>query len=93
IFLPGAILVMVALSIGQQLIHWKPRLVFVNAVVVGLLFAILINPIFTEAVDSEVTTALAVLSLIVAVALKRSPLELVAIMIGTTFLFDQFGWI
>ena len=74
--------------------HWKSRLVFVNAVVVGLLFAILVNPIFTEAVDSEVTTALAVLSLIVAVGLKRSPLELVVVMIGaTTFLVDQFGWI
>jgi len=93
IFLPGAILLLVALSIGQQLMHWKSRLVFVNAVVVGLLFAILVNPIFTEAVDSEVTTALAVLSLIVAVALKRSPLELVAIMIGATFLADQLGWI
>jgi len=93
IFLPGAILLLVALSIGQQLMHWKSRLVFVNAVVVGLLFAILVNPIFTEAVDSEVTTALAVLSLIVAVALKRSPLELVAIMIGATFLAGQLGWI
>ncbi|MCH1449722.1 MAG: chromate efflux transporter [Litoricolaceae bacterium] len=93
IFLPGAIVLLVALSIGQQLMHWKSRLVFVNAVVVGLLFAILVNPIFTEAVDSEVTTALAVLSLIVAVALKRSPLELVAIMIGATFLVDQLGWI
>jgi len=93
IFLPGAILLLVALSIGQQLMHWKSRLVFVNAVVVGLLFAILVNPIFTEAVDSEVTTALAVLSLIVAVALKRPPLELVAIMIGATFLAGQLGWI
>ena len=93
IFLPGAIVLLVALSIGQQLMHWKSRLVFVNAVVVGLLFAILVNPIFTEAVDSEVTTALAVLSLIVAVALKRSPLELVAIMIGATFFVDQLGWI
>jgi chromate transport protein ChrA len=93
IFLPGAMVLLIALSIGQQLMHWKSRLVFVNAVVVGLLFAILVNPIFTEAVDSEVTTALAVLSLIVAVALKRSPLELVAIMIGATFLVDQLGWI
>jgi len=93
IFLPGAMVLLIALSIGQQLMHWKSRLVFVNAVVVGLLFAILVNPIFTEAVDSEVTTALAVLSLIVAVALKRSPLELVVIMIGATFLVDQLGWI
>lgn len=93
IFLPGAMVLLIALSIGQQLMHWKSRLVFVNAVVVGLLFAILVNPIFTEAVDSEMTTALAVLSLIVAVALKRSPLELVAIMIGATFLVDQLGWI
>jgi len=93
IFLPGAMVLLIALSIGQQLMHWKSRLLFVNAVVVGLLFAILVNPIFTEAVDSEVTTALAVLSLIVAVALKRSPLELVAIMIGATFLVDQLGWI
>ena len=93
IFLPGAILLLVALSLGQHLMHWKSRLVFVNAVVVGLLFAILVNPIFTEAVDSEVTTALAVLSLIVAVALKRSPLELVVVMIATTFFVNQFGWI
>mgnify|MGYP000347072585 FL=1 len=93
IFLPGAMVLLIALSIGQQLMHWKSRLVFVNAVVVGLLFAILVNPIFTEAVDSEVTTALAVLSLIVAVALKRSPLELVGIMIAATFLVDQLGWI
>lgn len=93
IFLPGAILLMVSLSIGQHLMHWKSRLIFVNAVVVGLLFAILVNPIFTEAVNSEVTTALAVLSLIVAVALKRSPLELVAVMTSATFIVDQFGWI
>jgi chromate transporter len=93
IFLPGAILLLVTLPIGQHFSHWKPRLVFVNAAVVGLLFAILVDPIFTAAVDSVVTTALAVLSLIVSVALKRSPLELVAVMIGATFFVDQFGLI
>jgi chromate transporter len=93
IFLPGAVLLTVALSIGQHLVHWKSRLSFANAVVVGLLFATLVNPIFTHAVDSEVSTALAILSLIIAVVLKRSPLELVAVMTTTTFLIDCLGWI
>jgi chromate transporter len=93
IFLPGAILLAVALSFGNVLEKWKGRLIYVNAVVVGLLFAVLINPIFTEAVYSEATTALAILSLLVCIALKRSPLELVIVMTGAAYICHLLEWI
>ena len=93
IFVPGAMLLSIALILGDRLTHWKRRLVFVNAAVVGLLFAILINPVFTEAVYSEVTTGLAVLSLLTCVVLKRSPLELVAVMVIATYLCHWLEWI
>ena len=93
IFVPGAMLLSIGLIFGDRLTHWKRRLVFVNAAVVGLLFAILINPVFTEAVYSEVTTGLAVLSLLTCVVLKRSPLELVAVMVIATYLCHWLEWI
>jgi chromate transporter len=93
IFVPGAMLLSIALMLGDRLTHWKSRLVFVNAAVVGLLFAILINPVFTEAVYSEVTTGLAVLSLMTCVVLKRSPLELVAVMVIATYICHWLEWI
>ena len=93
IFLPGAILLAVALSFGSVLEKWKDRFIYVNAVVVGLLFAVLINPVFTEAVYSEATTALAILSLLVCIALKRSPLELVIVMTGAAYICHLLEWI
>jgi chromate transporter len=93
IFVPGAMLLSIAFMLGDRLTHWKSRLVFVNATVVGLLFAILINPVFTEAVYSEVTTGLAVLSLMTCVVLKRSPLELVAVMVIATYICHWLEWI
>ena len=92
IFVPGAMLLSIALVLGDRLTHWKSRLVFVNATVVGLLFAILINPVFTEAVYSEVTTGLAVLSLLTCVVLKRSSLELVGVMVIATYLCHWLEW-
>ena len=67
--------------------------IYVNAVVVGLLFAVLINPVFTEAVYSEATTALAILSLFICIALKRSPLELVSVMTGAAYICHLLEWI
>ena len=93
IFLPGVILLSVALHLGQTLGQWRARLIYVNAAVVGLLFAILINPVFTEAVHSEVTTILAVLSLVLCIVLKRSPLELVGVMSLTTYACHLLEWI
>ena len=92
IFAPGAMLLLIALGLGNRLTHWKSRLKFVNAAVVGLLFAILINPVFTEAVYSEVTTGLAVLSLLTCVVLKRSPFELVGLMVIVTYLCHLVEW-
>ena len=92
IFVPGAMLLSIALILGDRLNRWKSRLVFVNAAVVGLLFAILINPVFTEAVYSEVTTGLAVLSLLTCVVLKRSSLELVGVMGIATYLCHWLEW-
>jgi chromate transporter len=93
IFVPGAMLLSIAFMLGDRLTHWKSRLVFVNATVVGLLFAILINPVFTEAVYSEVTTGLAVLSLLTCVVLKRSPLELVTVIVIATYVCHWLEWI
>jgi chromate transporter len=93
IFLPGTILLAVALSFSCVLEKWKDRLIYVNAVVVGLLFAVLINPVFTEAVYSEATTALAILSLLVCIVLKRSPLELVIVMTGAAYFSHLLEWI
>ena len=83
----------VPLSVGDFLMSWKQRLIFVNAAGVGLLFAVLVNPIFTEAVTSEATTGLAILSLMTCVALNRSPLELVVIMTISTYIFDLLEWL
>ena len=93
IFLPGAILLAVALCFGSVLEKWKERFIYVNSVVVGLLFAVLINPVFTEAVYSEATAALAILGLLVCVALKRSPLELVIVMMGAAYICHLLEWI
>ena len=94
IFVPGAMLLSIVLMAGDRLTlsHWKSRLVFVNAAVVGLLFTILINPVFTEAVYSEVTTGLAALSLLTCVVLKRSSLELVGVMVIATYLCHWLEW-
>ncbi|MEK9605792.1 MAG: chromate transporter, partial [Gammaproteobacteria bacterium] len=93
IFLPGAILLVVALNFGSVLEKWKDRFIYFNAVVFGLLFAVLINPLFTEAVYSGPTTALAILSLLVCIALKRSPLELVIVMTGAAYICHLLEWI
>ena len=93
IFLPGAIILSTALCLGQALGDWKARLIYVNAAVVGLLFAVLINPLFTEAVYSETTTGLAILSLLICVALKRSPLELVAALTSATYVCHLLDWV
>lgn len=93
IFLPGALLLAGAALIGHSLMPWlKPRIGWVNAVVVGLLASVLINPIFTESVTSEVTTGLGMLSLLMAVVLKRSPLELVGVMLVSSFIVSYLGW-
>ena len=77
----------------EKLEKWKDRFIYVNAAVVGLLFAVLINPVFTEAVYSEATTALAILSLFICIALKRSPLELVIVMMGAAYICHLLEWI
>ena len=93
IFLPGAIILSTALCLGQALGDWKARLIYVNAAVVGLLFAVLINPLFTEAVYSGTTTGLAILSLLICVAFKRSPLELVAALTSATYICHLLDWV
>ncbi len=94
IFIPGALLLAGAALVGHSLLPWlKARILWVNAVVVGLLASVLVNPIFTESVTSEVTTGLGMLSLLIAVVLKRSPLELVGAMLIATFGVAQVGWL
>mgnify|MGYP001224462500 CR=1 FL=1 len=93
IFLPGMILLIAAMSIGSYLINLKQRLIFVNAVVVGLLLAVLINPIFSQSVYSEFTAFLALLSLLLIVGLKRSPLELVLVMTMTSYAGHLTGYL
>lgn len=91
IFLPGALLLAATAAIGAKMLPWlKPRLMYVNAVVVGLLLSVLVNPIFTESVDSSITTLLACISLAMTVGFKRSPLELVSVMVILTFAADWF---
>lgn len=91
IFLPGALLLAGTAAIGGSMLPWlKPRLAYVNAVVVGLLLSVLVNPIFTESVNNSVTTALACVSLALTVGLKRSPLELVSVMVILTFAAHWF---
>lgn len=91
IFLPGALLLAATAAIGSKMLPWlKPRLMYVNAVVVGLLLSVLVNPIFTESVDSSITTLLACISLAMTVGFKRSPLELVSVMVILTFVADLF---
>lgn len=94
VFLPGVLLLAAAGLLGKEWMPWlKPRLGFVNAVVVGLLASVLINPIFTQSVTSGATTALAMVSLLMAVIWKRSPLELVAAMLALSFVFHSLEWI
>ena len=94
IFLPGALLLIAALTIGQRLIvEMQQNMVYVNAVVAGLLLSVLVNPIYTGSVYSGSTAILALLSLIITVGFKRSHLELVCIMTASTFIFDLVKWI
>ena len=94
IFLPGALLLITSLTLGQQLlIGMKKNLVYVNAVVAGLLLSVLVNPIFTQSVYSGSTASLGILSLLLAVGFKRSPLEQVFVMTISTFIFDLLEWI
>ncbi len=91
IFLPGALLLAGTAAVGGQMLPWlKPRLMYVNAVVVGLLLSVLVNPIFTESVYNAATTGLACVSLALTVGLKRSPLELVSVMVILTFVTHWF---
>ena len=94
IFSPGALVLIATLTIGQQLMtSMQKNMIFVNAVVVGLLFSVLINPIFKESVYSNATTFLAGLSILLTIGFKRSPLELVLAMVVCTFIFDRLEWV
>lgn len=92
IFLPGACLLAAASLVGQVYLPWlKPRLWLVNATVVGLLLSVLVNPIFTESVTSTSTTVLAIIALVMTVGFKRSPLELVGVILIGSFLMHHIG--
>ncbi|MBE59344.1 MAG: hypothetical protein CMD66_08135 [Gammaproteobacteria bacterium] len=93
IFFPGMVLLVAAMSVGQPMIGLKQQLMFVNAVVVGLLLAVLVNPIFTQSVYSGFTTCLALLSLLVTVFFKRSPLELVFVITITSYAGHLAGYL
>ena len=93
IFLPGMVLMVAAMSVGQPMIGLRSQLMFVNAVVVGLLLAVLVNPIFTQSVYSGFTTCLALLSLLVTVVFKRSPLELVLVITLTSYAGHLAGYL
>ena len=57
IFLPGMVLMVAAVSLGQSMIGFKKQMMFVNAVVVGLLLTVLVNPIFTVTARSHTISA------------------------------------
>ena len=93
IFLPGMVLMVAAMSVGQPMIGLRQQLMFVNAVVVGLLLAVLVNPIFTQSVYSGFTTCLAILGLLVTVVFKRSPLELVVVITMLSYAGHLAGYL
>lgn len=94
VFLPGALLLSIAGRFGTVLLPWlKPRLSYVNAVVVGLLLSVLVDPVFATTVYDEGTTGLAILSLFMAVGLKRSPLEIVVVLLTASYLGSLVGFI
>ena len=81
------------MSVGQSMIGLKQQLMFVNAVVVGLLLAVLVNPIFTQSVYSGFTTCLAIFGLLVTVVFKRSPVELVVVIIMLSYAGHLAGYL
>ena len=93
IFLPGMVFMVAAVSLGQSMIGFKKQMMFVNAVVVGLLLTVLVNPIFTQSVYSSFTTCLALLSLLISVVFKRSPLELVLVITMTSYAGHLAGYL
>ena len=93
IFLPGMVLMVAVMSVGQPMIGLKQQLIFVNAVVVGLLLAVLVNPIFTQSVYSGFTTCLAILGLLVTVVFKRSPVELVVVITMLSYAGHLAGYL
>ena len=94
IFVPGVLLLAAAAYLGADSMPWlKPRLLYVNAVVVGLLLSVLVNPIFTESVTSGVTTGLAMVSLLMAVVWKRSPLEIVGVLLVLAWMCNLLEWV
>ena len=93
IFLPGMVLMVAVMSVGQPMIGLKQQLMFVNAVVVGLLLAVLVNPIFTQSVYSGFTTCLAILGLLMTVVFKRSPVELVVVITMLSYAGHLAGYL
>jgi len=94
VFLPGLVLLTAGGLLGKQWMPWlRPRLSLVNAAVVGLLLSVLVHPVFTQSAYSGATTALAMVSLLMAVVWKRSPLELVAAMLVLSFAMQWMNWI
>lgn len=86
IFLPGMLLLFAALPIWQALSqHPLARRILsgVNASVVGLLAAILINPLITSTINSGIDIAIVVTAVIGLVRFKLNPLWVIVLCVGS----------
>lgn len=85
IFLPGFLLLLVALPIWQQVQRnslVRSALIGVNAAVVGLLAAALYDPVFVSAVNSATSLAIALAGILMLRVWQRPPLWVVAWCVG-----------
>lgn len=95
IFLPGGLLLAAAMPAMQHyLALWRPHLIWVNAVVVGLLFAVLMNPVIQSAVVDSRSAFLAGVGLVMTLGLKQSPLRVVIGLLSLAYLMRGLAdWI
>ncbi|MGA1207212.1 MAG: chromate efflux transporter [Litorivicinaceae bacterium] len=86
IFLPGALFLMATLPTAMTTMQaLQPRLQFVNACVVGLIFAVLIHPVSQTAVIDGITAALAGLGLLMTLVFRQSPLRVVLVVVSAAY--------
>jgi len=63
----------------------QPRLQWVNACVVGLLLAVLIDPIIQTTVVDGITTLLAGVGLVMTLGFRQSPLRVVIVLVTLAY--------
>lgn len=86
IFIPGILYLVATLPAAVAMMGaLQPRLQWVNACVVGLLLAVLIDPIIQTTVVDGITTLLAGVGLVMTLGFRQSPLRVVIVLVTLAY--------